>query len=126
MNCGGDYCILDSNINGQLQHQRSGLSANRRLSCGSSSGSLDSMTDAGAPVVEFHNGVEETESDGSQMPVETKGFVYNNDSPKTKTRLEIVNNIESLKMESQLKFVNSNKTGLKMENHFEDEGGEFD
>ncbi|XP_062168619.1 autophagy-related protein 18f [Alnus glutinosa] len=117
---------LDSNINGQLEHQRSGLSANRRLSCGSSSGSLDSMTDAGAPVVEFHNGVEETESDGSQMPVETKGFVYNNDCPKTKTRLEIVNNRESLKMEPQLKFVNSNKTGLKMENHFEDEGGEFD
>jgi hypothetical protein len=48
--------------------------ANMRLSCGSSSGSLDSMTNAGAPVVEFHDGVEETESDGSQMPVETKGF----------------------------------------------------
>ena len=30
-------------------------------------------------------------------------------------------------MEAQLnKFVNSNKQGLKMENHFEDEGGEFD
>jgi len=83
------------------------------------------MIDAVAPVVEFHNGVEETESDGSQMPVETKGFVYNNDSPKTKTRLEIVNNRESLKMEPQLKFVNSNQTGLKMENHFEDKG-EFD
>jgi hypothetical protein len=30
-------------------------------------------------------------------------------------------------MEAQLnKFVNSNKQGLKMENHFEDEVGEFD
>ena len=75
------------------------------------------MTDGGAPVVEFHNGIEETESDG---------FVYNNDSPKTKARLEIVNNRESLKMEAQLKFVNSNRAGLKMENHFEDEGCEFD
>ena len=46
---------------------------------------------------------------------------------KRRLRLEIVNNIESLRMEVQLKkFLNSNKQGLKMENHFEDEGGEFD
>ncbi|GMY31491.1 autophagy-related protein 18f-like isoform X1 [Fagus crenata] len=51
---------------------------------------------------------------------------FTNDSPKTKSRVEIVNNRESLRMEAQLKFVNSNKEGLKMENHFEDEGGEFD
>ena len=38
----------------------------------------------------------------------------------------IVNNRESLRMEAQLKFVNSNKEGLKMKNHFKDEGGEFD
>ena len=29
-------------------------------------------------------------------------------------------------MEAQLKFVNSNKDGLKMETHFKDEGGELD
>ena len=29
-------------------------------------------------------------------------------------------------MEAQLKFVNSNKEGMKIENHFKDEGGEFD
>jgi hypothetical protein len=29
-------------------------------------------------------------------------------------------------MEAQLKFVNSNNKGLKIENHFEDEGDEFD
>ena len=55
------------------------------------------------------------------MPVEIKGFVGNNDSPKTKTQLEIVYNRERLRMEAQLKFVNINKEGLKMENHFEDE-----
>ena len=97
--------------NGRLQHQKSGLFENGRLSCRSSSGSLDSMTDSAAAVAEFHNGSEETECNGPRMPVETKGFV---------------NNRESLRMEAQLKFVNSNKEDLKMENHFEDEGGEFD
>ena len=29
-------------------------------------------------------------------------------------------------MEAQLKFVNSSKEGMKIENHFKDEGGEFD
>ena len=55
------------------------------------------------------------------MPVETKGFESNNDSPKMKTQLEIVNNRERLTMEVQLKFVNINKEGQKMENQFEDE-----
>ena len=55
------------------------------------------------------------------MPVETKGFESNNDRPKMKTQLEIVNNRERLTMEVQLKFVNINKEGQKMENQFEDE-----
>ena len=29
-------------------------------------------------------------------------------------------------MEAQLKFVNSNEEDMKIENHFKDEGGEFD
>ena len=29
-------------------------------------------------------------------------------------------------MEAQHKFVNSNKESMKIENHFKDEGGEFD
>ncbi|KAM4103014.1 hypothetical protein ACJW30_06G047100 [Castanea mollissima] len=118
--------VLDCNTNGRLQHQRSGVSENDRLSCRGSSGSLDSMTDSAAAVAEFHSASEETECNGPRMPVGTKGFVNNSDSPKTKTRLETVNNRESLRMEAQLKFVNSNKEGLKMENHFEHEGGEFD
>ena len=55
------------------------------------------------------------------MPVETKGFESNNDSPKTKTQLEIVNNRERLRMEAQLKFENIKKEDLKMENQFVDE-----
>ncbi|KAG2682139.1 hypothetical protein I3760_11G177800 [Carya illinoinensis] len=117
---------LECNLNGRLQQQRSGLLANGRFSHRSSSGSLDSVTDSSASLAEFHNGIEETESDGPRMPVETNSFVNNNDSPKTKTRLEIVNNRESFKVEAQLKLVNSNKESVKMENHFEDEGVEFD
>ena len=55
------------------------------------------------------------------MPVETKGFESNNDNPKMNTQLEILNNSERLTMEVQLKFVNINKEGQKMENQFEDE-----
>ena len=46
--------------------------------------------------------------------------------PKNKDLREIVINRKSLRMEAQLKFVNSNKEGMKIENHFKDEGGEFD
>ncbi|KAJ6423267.1 hypothetical protein OIU84_024248 [Salix udensis] len=104
---------LDSNGNGSLKHQSSGLSENGRLSCRSSSGSLDSMAE---------NGVEETGWNGSTMPVETRGSVHSNGSPKTNTRLEVVNSRESSRMEAQLKFVNNNNEGPKTENHFEDEG----
>ncbi|XP_015898152.2 autophagy-related protein 18f [Ziziphus jujuba] len=117
---------LDSNVNGQLLHQSSGLSENDRVSCRRNSGSLDSLTGSVAPMTELHNGIEETGWGGLQMPIETKGFVNNSDSPKTQARLEVVNNRESLTMEAQLKFVNNNIEGLKMENHFEDEGDEFD
>ncbi|KAA8526937.1 hypothetical protein F0562_008834 [Nyssa sinensis] len=84
---------LDSNNNGRLLHQRSALSENSRLACSNSYGSLESMTDGGVAVSEFHNRIEETGCDGLQMPTETtKGFVNNSDSRKSNTRLEIVNN----------------------------------
>ncbi|KAJ6887038.1 autophagy-related protein 18f-like [Populus alba x Populus x berolinensis] len=117
---------LDSNSNGRLQHQSYGLSENGRLSCRSSSGSLDSMAENGAAVAELHNGVEETGWNGSRMPVETRGIVNSNGSPKTNTRLEVVNNRESSRTEALLRFVNNNNEGLKMENQFENEGDEFD
>ena len=117
---------LDSNSNGRLQHQSYGPSENGRLSCRSSSGSLDSMTENGAVVAELHNGVEETGWNGSRMPVETRGVVNSNGSPKTNSRLEVVNNRESSRTEAQLKFVNNSNEGLKMENQFENEEDEFD
>lgn len=110
---------IDSNV--------SGISENGRFSCRSSSGSLDTMTDSGAGVAELSKGTEETEWGGSQTAVENKGFVNNNDSQKTKTQLEIVNNRErTLKTEAQLKFVNSNIEGMGMENLFREEGDELD
>lgn len=117
---------LDSNTNGRLQHQRSVLSENGRLSRRSSSGSLDSITDSGAVAAELQNGVGEAVWNGHRRPVEAMGFVNSSDSPKTNTWLENVNNRESLMTEAQLKFVNSDNGGPKVENHFEDEGDEFD
>lgn len=114
------------NSNERLLHQRSGLSENGLLSRRSSSGSLDSVTENGALAAKPNIGIEETSLDCPQMLVDTKGFVNNSVSPKTKTRHEIVNNSESLRVEAQLKFVNSKIEGLRMENHFEDEGDEFD
>ncbi|GFZ12470.1 autophagy 18 F-like protein [Actinidia rufa] len=72
----------------------------------SSSGSLNSMTDGGAAVPELHGRIEETGWDGFRMPTEaTKGFVNNNDNPKSNTRLEIVNNRDSSTREARIKFV---------------------
>lgn len=117
---------LDYNINGRFLHQRSGGSENGRLSCRSSSGSLNCLTDCGVASADLYNGVDKTGCEGPQTPVETKHFVNNYASTKTTTQLETVNNRESLRKEPQLKFVNNNIEGLKMENHFEDEGDEID
>ena len=43
------------------------------------------------------------------MLIENKGIVNDNDNPKRKTWHEIINNKESLRMEAQLKFLNTNK-----------------
>ena len=117
---------MDNNINGQFLHQRSGGSENGRLSCRSSSGSLNCLTDCGVASANLCNGIDKTRCEGPQTPVETKHFVNNYASTKTTTQLETVNNRESLRKEPQLKFVNNNIEGLKMENHFEDEGAEID
>ncbi|XP_062077818.1 autophagy-related protein 18f [Humulus lupulus] len=117
---------IDNNINGRHLRQRSGASENGSLSHRSSSVSLDSLTDSGAVAVDLHNGIEETRCDGLQAPIGTERFVNTNDISKTTTQLETVNNRESLRMEAQLKFVNNNIEGLKMENHFDDDCDEVD
>ncbi|XP_040931969.1 autophagy-related protein 18f isoform X2 [Gossypium hirsutum] len=58
-----------TNNNGCLLHQRSGLPENGRLSCRSSSGSLDFMTENGAAVAELHTGIQETGLNGPNMPL---------------------------------------------------------
>lgn len=115
---------VDSDGNGQLQHQRSGDSEDSKLSHRSSSGSLGSISNSNAAGAGSHNDLAGTGYNGPQTPIETVGFV-NNGRANRKTQLEIVNNRESLRMEAQLNFVN-NKEGLKIENHFEDEGDQFD
>lgn len=94
---------------------------NGRISCKSSSGSLDSLTDCGAASTDLYNGVDKMRRYGLETPADTMHFVNTYDSSKTTTQLETVNDRESLRKEPQLKFVNNNIEGLKMENHFEDE-----
>lgn len=118
---------LDGNTYGHLLHPKSGPSENGRLSCRSSSGSLDSTADGGATAAELSTGIGETGWDSLRMPTETaKGFVNRNDKPKTKILLETVNNRKSFKTEAQLEFVNNTKDGLNVENQFDDEDDEFD
>ncbi|KAE8684235.1 Detected protein of unknown function [Hibiscus syriacus] len=118
---------VDSNSNGYLLHQRSGVSENGQLSCRCSSGSISSMPGNGAMLAELQNCIEETRLNGHQMPLGTKGFVNKSDIPKTNTQLDIVNNSENSSMQPQLKFVNNNseylQTGYLLE---EDEGDEYD
>ncbi|KAF3443562.1 hypothetical protein FNV43_RR13249 [Rhamnella rubrinervis] len=101
---------LDSNTNGELLGERSGLSENGSLSCRSNPGSLDSTTDSGAAVAEPHNGVAETGWNGLQMPIETtKGYVNNSDSQKAQAQLEIF-------FYSPWRFINSvNTAGWNVE-----------
>lgn len=85
------------------------------------------MNDSGGAVAELHGRSEEVGWQGLRIPPgTTKIFVNNEDNPYSNTPLENVHNRESSMMEAQVKFVNNNVKGLKMENHFEDEGDEFD
>ncbi|KAL6199304.1 hypothetical protein ACLB2K_029088 [Fragaria x ananassa] len=79
---------VNSNISGKLVQQRSGIPENDRLSCRSSSNSLDTMTHSGAGLTEHCTGSEETGWGVPQMTIGSKGSVNNDDSPETKTQLE--------------------------------------
>ncbi|KAI4333805.1 hypothetical protein L6164_018567 [Bauhinia variegata] len=117
---------LDSKINEQLLRKSSGISENGRISLRSVLDSPDYMINSGAAITEFNNGIEGSEWDDHLMPAERKGFVNKNGNLKPNTGLEIVNNKEHSNMEAQLKYVNSHKGSLKMENHSEGKGNEFD
>ncbi|WCJ31297.1 hypothetical protein M5689_012802 [Euphorbia peplus] len=115
--------VVDSIFNRHLQHQRS---VNGKPSHRSSSGSLDSMTDCGVVAAQLQNGVEETGWNGPRMAVEATGYVNNSVSPKANTQVENVNNRQSSRPEAHLMFVNSKTGGPRVQNHFEDEGDDFD
>ena len=67
------------------------------------------------------NGPEGTGRHGYKMVTETKGTVNEYECPRSQTQLNDVNNCtESLSMESQPKSVNNHKSGLGVENHYED------
>ncbi|KAE8733275.1 autophagy-related protein 18f-like isoform X3 [Hibiscus syriacus] len=57
-----------SNSNGHLLHQRSGPPENGRLSHRTCSGSLDTVTENGAPLSELHTSSEGTSLNGPNMP----------------------------------------------------------
>ena len=40
--------------------------------------------------------------------------------------IKIALETKKIRIQALLKFVNSNKEGMKIENHFKDEGGQFD
>lgn len=103
------------------------LNEKARISPRNVLGSPECMTSSGGPIAEFKSGIEGNKWDGHLIQAETKGFVNNNDTLKPNTRHdEVVNNRqEILNMEAQRMFVNSDREGLKVENHFE-EGDEFD
>ncbi|KAK3001077.1 hypothetical protein RJ639_022248 [Escallonia herrerae] len=117
---------LDSKNTGRILHQRSRLSENSRLVHRSSCDSMDSLMD-GSAVDDLHNGIDDTEWCGLQMPTQyTKGFVNNNDSPKLNTRLHVVNNRASSVGDTHPKVVNNSIRDLKKDNQFDDKVDEFD
>ncbi|XAR67484.1 hypothetical protein NMG60_11002258 [Bertholletia excelsa] len=100
--------VSDSNANGRLLHQMSGLSENGRVSCHYSSGSLESMSD-GASVAVLKSGTEETGWMGLHVLAKTtKGIVNNDHVPTSDNLLETVNIKEGSKMDAKSKFVNNN------------------
>uniref|UniRef100_A0A0D9YFY6 Uncharacterized protein n=1 Tax=Oryza glumipatula TaxID=40148 RepID=A0A0D9YFY6_9ORYZ len=87
----------DSNKYGLLQRQKSGFSEDGRLSCRSSSSSLDCMSEG--PISTDDNGF-------GQCLVEDSGGAVNK-NPNVNPRSELVNNTQSLNTEAQLGFVNN-------------------
>lgn len=119
--------VINCDNDGRLRLQKSGVSENTNLPLRSSFGSLESISDADNPVVNLHDAAEETAENGLQMLTETKkGYVNMNDCLKPNDFLQVVNNRELLLKENQLRFVNNNIDGVKVENLFESGGDEHD
>lgn len=108
---------LNSNSDQLLLHQKSGQFENGRQLWRSDASPHDSVVGNGPEVTGRH---------GYKMATETKGIVNEYECPRSQTQLSNVNNCtESISMESQPKSVNNHhKSGIRVENHFEDLGDE--
>lgn len=84
-------------------------------------GSPDFTTGFGGAVAEFDNGIQGAERDDHLVPAKTKGFVNSSIDPEPNTEFQNVNNRrEHLSREGLFLFVNSDKEGLRKENHIQD------
>ncbi|KAH9624207.1 hypothetical protein KSS87_019976 [Heliosperma pusillum] len=112
----------DGKVESQLLHQRSGILQNGHFHKNGNAPEL--VTENGA---ELHNGMGESIDGVLKLSSKTMGNVYTNDSLKWKPELQIVNSRDKahLKMEANLKFVNTHNENLKKENQLEDELNEL-
>lgn len=116
---------MENKLNAQFLHQNSKLFEKGRISPGSRSPGC--MTNSGRNIAEFNSGIEENEWDEGLIPAEAEGLVNNNNTLKPDTRPETLNNRRGhIEMDVHHMFVNSDRKGLKLENHHEEKEGDFD
>ncbi|KHN47845.1 Breast carcinoma-amplified sequence 3 like [Glycine soja] len=117
--------LVNNKLNEQLLHQSSFEKG--RISPRGILGFPDCINNSGETIAEFKSGIEGNERGDSLIPAETKAFVNNNNTLKPNTWPEIVNNRrENLNMDVHQMFVNSDRKGLKLENHCKEKGDEFE
>lgn len=117
--------LVNNKLNEQLLHQSSFEKG--RISPRGILGFPDCINNSGETIAEFKSGIEGNERGDSLIPAETKAFVNNNNTLKPNTWPEIANNRrENLNMNAHQIFVNSDRKGLKLENHCKEKGDEFD
>ncbi|KAK1327110.1 Autophagy-related protein 18g [Acorus calamus] len=115
---------LESNRNGLLVGQKSGLSEDEILSHRHSCSSLECSAE-GNEGAELPSGAEENVWGGLHALTDSIEGPVNTDSPKMKTLLEFVNNSDHTEVESQLEFVNKS-VSLDTETHFDPGINELD
>ncbi|KAL0311059.1 UNVERIFIED_CONTAM: hypothetical protein Sangu_2400600 [Sesamum angustifolium] len=114
--------VMDGDNNGQIEPQGSDVSEYGKLAGRSSSGSLDSIANAG--IIDDEYSLHDKGQDGLQFTETSGGFVNTNDTPIVNARLDNVNTRDNSVTESQLRSVHT-IDGLKVENQSA-EGDEFD
>ncbi|XP_011097925.1 autophagy-related protein 18f [Sesamum indicum] len=114
--------ITDGNNNGQIDPQGSDVSEYGKLAGRSSSGSLDSIANAG--IIDDEYSLHDKGQDGLQFTETSGGFVNTNDTPIVNAWVDNVNTRDNSVTESQHRSVHT-IDGLKVENQSA-EGDEFD